>query len=83
MTCRKYLRFNETNCDLKAQIHRLCNHYKRGLTLDDWRNYRLKGLVERLMKIYIFHVALNFDMIEIKEWHDEFYFETKQKPNNH
>ena len=46
---------------------RLCNHYKRGERLEVFRNWKLKGLIERLRKIYIFRVAEKYGMIKIHE----------------
>lgn len=45
---------------------RLCNHYKSAEGLTAWRDWLLAGVIERLMKVYIFRVALAFGMIEIK-----------------
>ena len=54
---------------------RLCNHYKSAEGLIAWRDWLLAGVIERLMKVYIFRVALAFGMIEIKGWDKRFYFE--------
>lgn len=58
---------------------RLCNHYKRAADIKTFRNFLLGGLIDRLMKIYIFRVALNYGMITINDWDKTFYFEKKDK----
>lgn len=54
---------------------RRCNHYKRAADIETFRNFLLGGLMERLMKIYIFRVALDYGMITINGWDKKFYFE--------
>ena len=54
---------------------RLCNHYKRAADIEIFRNDLLGGLIKRLMKIYIFRVALDYGMITINGWNKKFYFE--------
>ena len=54
---------------------RLCNHYKRAADIETLRNWLLGGLIERLMKIYIFRVALDYGMITINGWDKKFYYE--------
>ena len=54
---------------------RLCNHYKRAYSIESFRDFALGGLIKRLMKIYIFRVALDYDMISINGWDNKFYFE--------
>ena len=54
---------------------RLCNHYKRAADIGTFRNDLLGGLMDRLMKIYIFRVALDYGMITINGWDKKFYFE--------
>ena len=54
---------------------RLCNHYKRAAGIETFRNDLLGGLLDRLMKIYIFRVALDYGMITINGWDKKFYFE--------
>ena len=58
---------------------RLCNHYKNAEELSTWRDWLLAGVIERLMKVYLFRVALAFGMIEIKGWDKKFYFEKKNE----
>lgn len=55
---------------------RLCNHYKRSQSLEEFR-ITIKTLNERLGKIYIFRVAMNFGIVETKWWDGLFYFEKK------
>lgn len=52
-----------------------CNHYKRAADIETFRNFLLGGLIERLMKVYIFRVALDFGMISINGWDKKFYYE--------
>lgn len=54
---------------------RLCNHYKRDMELDFWRNKWLGGIIERLRKIYIVRVAERYKIITFNEWDKKFYFE--------
>ena len=54
---------------------RLCNHYKRAADIETFRNGLLGGLIKRLMKIYIFRVALDYGMITINGWDKKFYYE--------
>ena len=54
---------------------RLCNHYKRAANIETFRNGLLGGLIKRLMKIYIFRVALDYGMITVNGWDKKFYFE--------
>ena len=54
---------------------RMCNHYKRAADIETFRNVLLGGLIKRLMKIYIFRVALDYGMITINGWDNKFYFE--------
>lgn len=54
---------------------RLCNHYKRAYSIESFRDFALGGLIDRLMKIYIFRVALSYGMITINGWDKKFYFE--------
>ena len=55
--------------------YRLCNHYKRAADIETFRNDLLGGLIKRLMKIYIFRVALDYGMITINGWDKKFYYE--------
>ena len=54
-----------------------CNHYKRANSLENFRDWLLGGLIDRLMKVYIFRVALRYGMITINGWDKKFYFEKK------
>ena len=54
---------------------RLCNHYKRAAGIETFRYVLLGELIKRLMKIYIFRVALDYGMITINGWNKKFYFE--------
>ena len=54
---------------------RLCNHYKRANSIESFRDFALGGIIKRLMKIYIFRVALDYGMITINGWDNKFYYE--------
>lgn len=56
---------------------RQCNHYKRANLPDNWRE-TMATLHQRVQKIYIFQVAVNFGMADIREWDGKFYFEKVQ-----
>ena len=53
---------------------RACNHYKRDDLPENFRN-KMKTLHERLEKIYLVRVAINFGIVKIKPFAGEFYFE--------
>jgi hypothetical protein len=53
---------------------RRCNHYKRAESLNRYRAM-VDTIPERLKDNYIFKVALDYGIIEIKEWDAQFYFE--------
>lgn len=57
---------------------RTCNHYKRGCSLDSFKNWLLAGLIDRLRKIYIFRVAEKYGMVTVNDWNKEFYFERER-----
>jgi len=59
---------------------RTCNHYKRAYLLENFRKL-MKTLHERLLKIYIFRIALKYGIVEIKNFDGEFYFEKLTKNN--
>ena len=54
---------------------RLCNHYKRAMSLEEFRTWALGELVGRLRKIYIVRVAEKYGMITINNYDKKFYFE--------
>lgn len=54
---------------------RTCNHYKRALDLETYREVWLGELHKRLAKIYIVKVALRYGIAEIKPFSGKFYFE--------
>ncbi len=58
---------------------RLCNHYKRGNSLHQFRYWLLGGLIERIRKLYIIRVAERYGMVEFHEWDKHFYYEHFQK----
>lgn len=54
---------------------RMCNHYKRGYTLYQFKEWLLAGIIERIKKIYIVKVAERYGMITFHEWDKKFYYE--------
>ncbi len=57
---------------------RRCNHYKRAATPNQFRKL-MKTLHERLEKIYILKVAVDFGMATIQPFDGLFYFERLPK----
>lgn len=57
---------------------RLCNHYKRAESINNFRNWKLNGIIDRLRNNYIFKVAERFGMVEVKNWDKKFYFERNE-----
>lgn len=57
---------------------RSCNHYKRAEHLENYRRL-IKTIQDRLMKIYIFRVAVNYGIIKIEPFDGKFYFETGRR----
>ncbi len=53
---------------------RNCNHYKRALQPETFRFY-IKTLHERIMKIYINKVAIDFEIIKVQPFNGKFYYE--------
>ena len=60
---------------------RLCNHYKRAMSLEEFRTWALGDLVGRLRKIYIVRVAEKYGMITINNYDKKFYFEKIKDEN--
>ena len=54
---------------------RRCNHYKRQATLEGFRRLMLGNIHERLEKIYIFKVALDYGIVSVEPFDGVFYFE--------
>ena len=54
---------------------RICNHYKRGYTLYQFKEWLLAGIIERIKKIYIVRVAEKYGIITFHEWNKKFYYE--------
>lgn len=54
---------------------RLCNHYKRAMSLEEFRTWALGEMVNRLRKIYIVRVAEKYGIITVKDFDRKFYFE--------
>ncbi len=53
---------------------RRCNHYKRGHSLELFRNL-MQTLDERVRDIYICKVAEDYGIIKVEPWDGKFYFE--------
>ena len=53
---------------------RRCNHYKRGLNLEDFRKF-IKTLHERLESDHITKGAMDYGIANIKPFDGKFYFE--------
>ena len=60
---------------------RLCNHYKRAMSLEEFRTWALGGLVSRLRKIYTVRVAEKYGIITINNYDKKFYFEKIKDAN--
>jgi len=58
-----------------------CNHYKRGMTLEEFRNI-MKTLIERCNKVYIIKVALDYGILKEQTWDGKFYFERISSETN-
>ena len=69
----KYARKGLDHIDNLNPSCRRCNHYKRASTLERFRR-SMKTLHERL-QTYTFKVAIDYGIVEIKEWDGKFYFE--------
>lgn len=54
---------------------RMCNHYKRASSLETFRRFYIGKLHERLAKLYIVRVALDYEIIKLNKWDKIFYFE--------
>ena len=54
---------------------RRCNHYKRSYSIKDFR-HMIRTLHERIEKIYIAKVAIDYGIITINKHSGIFYFET-------
>jgi 5-methylcytosine-specific restriction endonuclease McrA len=77
-------------------VQGIINHYKRGLSLEDFRNWYLGGLHKRLKKLpkrprtekskkhkaYMLKIANYFGITEDKPFNKEFYFENYADKNN-
>ena len=60
---------------------RRCNHYKRSLDIEGFREY-IKTLHERIEKQYINKVGLDYGIISVKPFDGEFYFEKMRRDKN-
>ena len=57
---------------------RRCNYYKAGNTLEGFRK-ALLTLHERLLKVYIVRIAIDYGLLELKPFNGVFYFEKVSK----
>ena len=55
---------------------RRCNHYKRADSLEQFRK-SMNYLHERLEKIYIVKVAIDFGILKLEKFDGKFYFEKR------
>lgn len=56
---------------------RRCNHYKRAESLESFR-IKMTSLHERIQKIYIAKVAIDYGIVKINPWDGIFHFEKKR-----
>lgn len=61
---------------------RSCNSYKNGSSLEEFRNWLLGKLHERLAKQSMYKVAVRFGIIKIMPFNKKFYFENLQTEEN-
>ena len=71
----KYLGGADTIDNLNPSC-RMCNHYKRSLTVEKFRE-QIKTLTTRLEKIYIYRIAVAFRIVNECAWSGKFYFESE------
>jgi 5-methylcytosine-specific restriction endonuclease McrA len=71
-------KFDINNLDNLNPSCRSCNHYKRALSIEDFRNIWLGKLHDRLAKLYTVKVAIDYRIVTIKEWDKKFYFEKER-----
>lgn len=50
---------------------RSCNHYKRDMNLEVFRNY-ISTLHERVEKIYIVRVAIDYGVVKMRDFQESF-----------
>lgn len=74
--------FKIDNIDNYNPSCRRCNHYKRALDLEQFRNY-IKTLHERIEKDYIVKVGLDYGIVEINPFDGVFYFEKVRSNTTH
>lgn len=60
---------------------RSCNHYKRTLDLEGFREY-IKTLHERIAKDYIVKIGINFGIVKLEPFDGIFYFEKLEEEKN-
>ena len=74
---RKYFEVQGSHIDSFENLMpscRRCNHYKRAYSLEEFR-MMIKTLHERLRKIYIVKVALDYGVIKVNDFNGKFYYE--------
>lgn len=57
---------------------RRCNHYKRSHSLETFRRL-MKTIHKRLLKVYIFKVAIDYGIVEVNKFDGKFYFEKEDR----
>lgn len=60
---------------------RMCNFYKSTFTIDGFRE-RVETVIKRLEEVFIFRLARNYGIIEVRPGKVEFYFEKLMKEND-
>lgn len=60
---------------------RQCNYYKMESTIEGFRK-KLKTLMERVKKPFIYRLAEKYDMVKESEWDGKFYFEKVEQITN-
>ncbi len=68
----------QDNIDNLNPSCRRCNHYKRSLDLEGFREH-IKTLHERIAKDYIAKVGLDFRIVELVPFDGVFYFEKERE----
>jgi len=54
---------------------RMCNHYKRALSLETFRRFYIGQLHKRLAKLYTVRVGIDYGIVKLIKWDGLFYFE--------
>ena len=57
---------------------RMCNHYKRAETLENFRRFHLGELHKRLARLYTVRVGLDYGIVKLIPFDGLFYFEKER-----